>query len=217
VVAPEPAAPLPVALPKTFNSAVQPLANKLAPPPELPTTNIGDILTSNSGFPIIAIDNAPPGLTINKGITDQFVEQGASNGKFSVPYDAFVHSKQDAVISLQAKQGDDAPLPAWVRFDPQAGTFEVNPPANFKGKVELKVVARDDDGREATSIFRLFIGDETTDQSRPQSRNSLSEKIRLAAKRSAVLTSGTGEPAVPVAPSLEVTGRPMVIEPAHAG
>ncbi len=217
VVAPEPAAPLPVALPKTFNSAVQPLANKLAPPPELPTTNIGDILTSNSGFPIIAIDNAPPGLTINKGITDQFVEQGASNGKFSVPYDAFVHSKQDAVISLQAKQGDDAPLPAWVRFDPQAGTFEVNPPANFKGKVELKVVARDDDGREATSIFRLFIGDETTDQSRPQSRNSLSEKIRLAAKRPAVLSSGTGEPAVPVAPSLEMTGRPMVIEPAHAG
>ena len=185
---PEPPAAPPVSLPKPFNSTVQPLEQKLAPPAELPAPKLGDILTSNSGFPIVAIENAPPGLTLNKGITDQFVEQGSNAGKFTVPYDAFMHSKQDAVIKLQAKQGDDAPLPAWVKFDPQAGTFDVTPPANFKGKVELKVIARDEDGREATSIFRLFIGDDTTAPVKPQSRNSLSDKIRLAAKRPTALT-----------------------------
>ncbi|MEY4676823.1 MAG: hypothetical protein RLZZ470_1330, partial [Pseudomonadota bacterium] len=64
-----------------------------------------------------------------------------------------------------------------------AGTFDVKPPPEFKGKVELKVIARDQDGREAVSIFRLFVGEEAPAEQKPQSRNSLSEKIRLAAKR----------------------------------
>jgi len=214
---PEPPAAPPPAVSKTFNSAVQPLAIKLAPPVELPATNIGDILTSNSGFPIIAIENAPPGLSINKGVTDQYVEQGTTSGKFTIPYDAFMHSKQDAVISLQAKQGDDAPLPVWVKFDPQSGTFEANPPPNFKGKVELKVIARDDDGREATSIFRLFVGDDEPAQPKPQSRNSLSDKIRLAAKRPGLLIPvpiQSPEPADRPVPSMDPAIRPA---PVHVG
>ena len=186
-VAPEPTPAPPVVLPKPFNSFVQPLAAKLAQPAELPPAPIEGVLTSNSGFPIVAIENAPPGLSLNKGVTDQFVEQNSNSAKFTIPYDAFMHSKQDAVIKLQAKQADDAPLPVWVKFDPQSGTFEANPPPNFKGKIELKVIARDDDGREATSIFRLFVGDDSTDKPKPQSRNSLSDKIRLAAKRPAAM------------------------------
>ena len=147
---------------------------------------------------------------MNKGITDQFVEQGSGNGKFTVPYDAFMHSKQDAIIKLQAKLADDTPLPKWVVFDPQAGTFEVKPPANFKGKVELKVIARDDDGREATSIFRMFVGEEPAPEQKPQSRSSLSEKIRLAAKRPV--------PPMLVKPGdLTVQRKVVAIERAHAG
>jgi len=147
---------------------------------------------------------------VNKGITDQFVEQGTTSGKFAVPYDAFMHSKQDAIIKLQAKLADDSPLPKWVVFDPQAGTFEVKPPANFKGKIELKVMARDDDGREATSIFRMFVGEEPAPEQKPQSRSSLSEKIRLAAKRPV--------PPMLVKPGdLTVQRKAVVIERAHAG
>jgi hypothetical protein len=207
----EPPAAPPVALPKPFNSATQALEQKLAPPSELPAAKIGDVLTSNSGFPVVAIENAPPGLTLNKGITDQYVEQGTNNGKISIPYDAFMHSKQDAVIKLQAKQGDDTPLPAWVKFDPQTGSFDVTPPANFKGKVEMKVIARDGDGREATSIFRLFVGDDAPAPQKPQSRNSLSEKIRLAAKRTMPLTPVMLMPMTPA----EKTA--PVVEPVHAG
>jgi hypothetical protein len=181
--APEPPPAPPVNVIRPFNSAVQVLEGKLAPPSALPSSSIGEVLTNNAGFRIVAIENAPPGLNLNKGVTDQFVEQGTNNGKFSIPYDAFMHSKQDAVIKLQAKQANDAPLPSWATFDPQAGTFDVKPPPEFKGKVELKVIARDQDGREAVSIFRLFVGEEAPAEQKPQSRNSLSEKIRLAAKR----------------------------------
>ncbi len=208
---PEPPAAPPPALPKPFNSAVQVLEQKLAPPSALPTTTIGEVLTSNSGFPIVAIENAPPGLTLNRGITDQYVEPGTAAGKVSVPYDAFMHSKQDAVVKLQAKQGDDAPLPPWVKFDPQAGSFDVTPPPGFKGKVELKVIARDEEGREATSIFRLFVGEEAPAPQKPQSRNSLSEKIRLAAKRPALPLPVTLSPVMTIERPLTVS------ETAHAG
>ena len=67
-------------------------------------------------------------------------------------------------------------------FDPATGSFEVNPPKDFKGKLDLKVVALDDDGREATALFQLFVGDKPAEQ-KPQSRNSLTEKLRLAGQR----------------------------------
>ena len=78
---------------------------------------------------------------------------------------------------------DDSRLPNWVQFDPASGTFQVNPPANFKGKLDIKVVARDDDGREAVAIFQMFIGEQSQAPAGPQSRESFSEKLRMAGKR----------------------------------
>jgi hypothetical protein len=63
--------------------------------------------------------------------------------------------------------------------------FEVTPPKDFKGKLDLKVIARDDDGREAVAIFQMFIGEQTTD--RPQSRESFTEKLRMAGNRPVTL------------------------------
>ncbi|MFM6997474.1 MAG: hypothetical protein ACKOXL_10380, partial [Limnohabitans sp.] len=54
----------------------------------------------------------------------------------------------------------------------------------FRGKLDLKVIARDDKGNEATALFRLFVGEPTEPvETKPQSRQGLSEKLRLAAKR----------------------------------
>jgi hypothetical protein len=89
------------------------------------------------------------------------------------------------VIKLQAKQADDSNLPNWVQFDPSTGVFEVTPPKGFKGKLDLKVIARDDDGREAVAIFQMFIGEQTTD--RPQSRDSFTDKLRMAGNRPVTL------------------------------
>lgn len=76
-------------------------------------------------------------------------------------------------------------MPKWVQFDPATGVFEVSPPKGFKGKLDLKVMARDDDGREAVAMFQMFIGEQTVNK--PQSRSSFSEKLRMAGKRPVTL------------------------------
>ena len=94
---------------------------------------------------------------------------------------------------MQAKQSNDAPLPNWIQFDPVSGVFEVAAPKGFKGKVDVKVVARDDEGREVTAMFQLFVGEQTSTplNERPQGRNSFSEKLRFANHRSAYLVRVT--------------------------
>lgn len=169
--------------------------------------SLGEVLTSNSGYPIPASETAPVGLTINRGVTDQFIQSTDAASKISLPFDAFIHSNKDAVIKLEAKNADNSPLPQWVQFDPATGVFEVTPPKGFKGKLDLKVIARDDDGREAVAMFQMFVGEQTTN--RVQSRDSFSEKLRLAGKRPITL--------VRVADSAKVPGREGVAVRVRAG
>ena len=175
-----------------FTSELQP-AVLSKPSAAEPALNIIDVKTSASGYQIPVNDSAPPGLTIYRGVTDQFVQGTEVAVKVSLPYDAFLHSNKDAVIRLQAKQSDDSPLPNWVQFDPVTGVFEVTPPAGFKGKLDVKVVARDEDGREATAIFQLFVGDpgKVVLDGNPQGRQSFSEKLRFANNRSVYIVRVT--------------------------
>ncbi len=162
-----------------FSSTLTPLAPALVPTD--PPLAMLDAVTSGSGFQIPVSESAAPGLNLYQGITDQFVQTTDAMTKVSLPFDAFIHSNKDAVIKLDAKQADGSKLPAWVQFDPASGVFEVTPPKGFKGKLDLKVVARDDDGREAVAIFQMFVGEQST--TRPQSRDSFTEKLRMAGKR----------------------------------
>jgi hypothetical protein len=171
------------AAPQVFSSTLDPVAPRLVPIE--PPRPMGDVLTSQSGYRIPVNDSAATGLSLNRGVTDQFVQGTQLATKISLPFDAFIHSDKDAVIKLEAKQADNQALPKWVQFDPVSGVFEVTPPKGFKGKLDLKVVARDDDGREATALFQLFVGEQ--EKVSPQSRESFSEKLRMAGKRSITL------------------------------
>jgi hypothetical protein len=170
---------LPPPAPQVFSSTLDLVAPRLVPIE--PPRPMGDVLTSQSGYRIPANEAAATGLSLNRGVTDQFVQGTQVATKISLPFDAFVHSDKDAVIKLEAKQADNRSLPKWVQFDPVSGVFEVTPPKGFKGKLDLKVVARDDDGREATALFQLFVGEQ--EKVGPQSRESFSEKLRMAGKR----------------------------------
>ncbi len=195
-----------------FASALQPLARTPVQAESVPVPQ-GDAVTSGSGYQIPVNSSAPPGLTVNRGVTDQVVESTGTATKVSMPFDAFMHSNKDAVIKLEAKQADNAPLPPWVQFDPATGVFEVSPPPGFKGKLDLKVMARDDDGREATAIFQMFIGEppraqpQSPAETRPQSRESFSEKLRLAGKRPVVMPRTGDAPAVVLVPAPAVPVR----------
>ena len=117
-------------------------------------------------------------LQVFRGMGDQFTEQGAATS-FAVPSDAFVHTKMGTEVVLTAKLADGSDLPRWVRFDAQSGKFSVNPPEGFKGELKIKLIARDAQGREASTLFRFHVGEK-----RPTGlgRSGFSEQLRQAAQ-----------------------------------
>ena len=76
----------------------------------------------------------------------------AADGR--VPQDAFAHTDPAAIVRLSARLADGSPLPAWLRLDPR-GTFVGLPPEGLEGTLEVEVVARDTEGREARTTFTL--------------------------------------------------------------
>ncbi|NIC43608.1 hypothetical protein, partial [Aquabacterium sp. A08] len=179
-----PLAPLP-----PFNSATVMQVSSPTPQLDIGTFPVEAILTSDIGFPVLVAEpgntSLPPNLTLANAVTDQFADPGTES-RFAIPYDTFAHTKADAQITLLAKLQDGSDLPSWVVFDPQSGTFTVNPPADLpeaQRELKLMVIARDQEGREAVAPFRFFVGDDKT-KPKVAGRLSLTEQLKLAAKRS---------------------------------
>ncbi|HJV85365.1 MAG TPA: Ig-like domain-containing protein [Noviherbaspirillum sp.] len=95
-------------------------------------------------------------LFVYQGIRDTNV---AGGGKFDyfVPREAFGHTNMNAVVQLDATLTDGSPLPEWLDFDPVSGRFSGRPPANEHVDLAVKVIARDNDGREASSTFHVRV------------------------------------------------------------
>jgi hypothetical protein len=148
------------------------------PLPDRPS--IGDILTSPQGYRATVIEASHSALTLFQGITDQFVESGRTTS-FNLPSDAFAHTRPEAVLSVEVKLADGRPLPSWIAFDSQSGSFAVNAPPNHTERLVIRVTVRDGQGREATAMFKLDVGN-----GKPQvaGRISLTEQLRVVGQRS---------------------------------
>lgn len=96
-------------------------------------------------------------LVVNAPMRDTVVTEG-SRISVTIPAEAFAHTKADATVSLVATRDNGAALPGWMVFNPQTGTFEGTPPPGFRGEVVVRVVARDNDGREAVQTFKIVVG-----------------------------------------------------------
>jgi hypothetical protein len=183
-------------------SAAPPISTLTALTPPPPATTAGP--TELPLLPVFRVFEAPPPATllVNRGITDQFVEPGGVT-TFGLPADAFAHSNNSVQLSLSARQANGDPLPPWLTFNPQQGTFQAIPPAGFQGQIEIAVTARDPEGREVTIIFKFNVGQgvvapASAEQATPvapqapapvppaappQGRTSLTDQIRKAARR----------------------------------
>jgi len=100
---------------------------------------------------------APDALVVNSPIRNADFNLG-QRISVTIPADSFASTKADSVVTLTATRADGAALPDWIVFNPKTGTFEGNPPPGFKGVVTVKVVARDNDGRQAVQVFRIEVG-----------------------------------------------------------
>ena len=94
------------------------------------------------------------GLRVLNPVPDQRLGTDAASS-FRLPAGVFAHSDKDAVITIKATLADGSPLPKWLKFDATSGTFSGTPPAGEKGKLDIKVTARDKSGTEATVKFKL--------------------------------------------------------------
>jgi hypothetical protein len=95
-------------------------------------------------------------LFVYHGVADMrpFAEGSAV---LRVPADAFAHTDPTAIVYLQARLANGAPLPGWLEFDGLRGLFSGTPPEGLEGNLEIEIVARDNEGREARTRFTLEI------------------------------------------------------------
>lgn len=118
-------------------------------------------LTRAEGFQILVrtdSGNDSQTLRIGRVLDDQDLPLNKSF-QVTVPMDAFVHSKVDAVIKLVATLADGSALPPWVEFDAAKGIFRGVPPTDYEGVLEVVVTARDDAGNLVSQRFRIRVGD----------------------------------------------------------
>jgi autotransporter-associated beta strand protein len=108
-----------------------------------------------SAFPVSVLPADQAGLRIVKPLADQSLARAGVAFSFTIPTDAFAHSEATALIQLSAKLSNGQALPAWLKFDPASGTFTGQPPAELGEPLSISVTARDADGREVTTVFRL--------------------------------------------------------------
>jgi hypothetical protein len=76
-----------------------------------------------------------------------------------VPTDAFAHTDSSAVVHFEARLANGNPLPGWLRFDGLRGMFSGTPPQGAAETLEVEIIARDSEGREARTQFTLEIND----------------------------------------------------------
>ncbi|MBF0098014.1 MAG: DUF4347 domain-containing protein [Magnetococcales bacterium] len=155
----------PLGTPNTLTVAAPPPA---APPPQAPATGnrlttlatLSDGANLTSAAPgAFAVLVAPAttgnsGLALNRGMQDVSIGENGTI-RISIPSDAFIHSDARAQVSLAASQADGGSLPSWLSFDPSTGKFEGTPPPGTKTDIAVKVVAHDNQGKEAVSVFRI--------------------------------------------------------------
>jgi hypothetical protein len=127
---------------------------------------------------------------------------GDGIGSVRVPQDAFAHTDPKAVVQLEARLINGSPLPAWLQFGGTSGLFRGAPPEGLRGSLEIEVIARDSEGREARTAFVLQVeGLRTAEAQRVQETPDIMlgldvdakerEKARLeAARRAAEARSG---------------------------
>ncbi len=125
-------------------------------------------------------------LTVWRGVSDQWVgTEGVSY--VSIPWDSFSHTHSDARVTLEATLADGSPLPPWMHLDSRTGVFELVPPPQPAVELAIRVTARDVQGREAFTVFRIQVGEGAralNDGAAPAGRMSLSDQLREATRQS---------------------------------
>ncbi|MFM9979544.1 MAG: putative Ig domain-containing protein, partial [Burkholderiales bacterium] len=132
-------------------------------------TSGAELGSSDRGFPVSRVGvDGPASATgsignVGSAAGDRlFVLEGVKNAvgnqSFQLPAEAFAHTDAKAVVQLVARQANGDALPSWMQFDSVSGLFRGTPPDGKPASVEVIVIARDKQTREASVVFTLELG-----------------------------------------------------------
>ncbi len=100
-------------------------------------------------------------FVLYSGVPDQSFSNAVDEFSFYMPLDAFVHTDPNALIIFTAILADGRPLPTWLYFDSLEGRFTGVPPNGFAGDLMVKVIARDQFGRQTETVFHVSVYQES--------------------------------------------------------
>ncbi|NDY93402.1 tandem-95 repeat protein, partial [Ideonella livida] len=150
-----------------IHTALPTEAPRLPPPPAPAEREVNrgssDIFTRPSGFQMMVRPAAEPALKLLNGMDDQVIKLG-QRLNLQVPADTFVHTQLNETVTLRAAQANGQPLPGWLLFDGKAGTFTGSPPPGWNRDITVKLVARDSQGREVSTVFRIKVSTGTAER-----------------------------------------------------
>jgi len=96
-------------------------------------------------------------LIVQRDIPPQLLTVESRVINYVVPSDTFLHTDQQARVSLAVTVVDGRAIPEWLEFDPNTATFSGIAPGDVAGEFLIKIVARDTDGRQAETVMRLIV------------------------------------------------------------
>ncbi|MEH2229324.1 MAG: putative Ig domain-containing protein [Nostoc sp.] len=102
--------------------------------------------------------NDPPVLV--KEIADQQVTEDTLFN-FTIPTDTFSDVDVGDILTYTATLENDDLLPTWLNFNPTTLTFSGTPENEDVGSLNIKVIAKDVAGEQATDVFKLAVADNT--------------------------------------------------------
>ncbi|MEY4710583.1 MAG: hypothetical protein RIS88_33 [Pseudomonadota bacterium] len=138
----------------------------------------------DDGWRVVVHPDTANALSVFRGMPDQFIESDGV-AYISVPWDSFFHTRSEVRVTVYASLADGTPLPSWIQLNPETGVFQLLPPSGFLGELAIRLQARDGQGREATTLFRLHVGERAPTPSRGDGapgRSALSAQLRDEAR-----------------------------------
>ncbi|MCG2586901.1 Ig-like domain-containing protein, partial [Massilia sp. TS11] len=119
---------------------------------------------SNGVVQVVAASTAPAGAVLF--VADQPPPTEVQSGKemaYQLPTGVFRHTDPSAQTSTTATLADGKPLPEWLKYDASTGKFTGVAPQGLNEILEIKVTARDNQGREVSVLVKMRVA-ETTDK-----------------------------------------------------
>jgi hypothetical protein len=100
------------------------------------------------------------------------------NASYTLPPSTFVGGKGD--VTLTAVMKDGKPLPAWIKFNPVKGKFEIAMPKDVKEPVEIQVIGTDAKGDQAKTKLNIKPPVKAAQKTAFIGKSSLTSQIRSA-------------------------------------